>query len=66
MLADGGETIADLAVLRNQAELFGSVASDPTAWRLLSKMDSEALARLRAARAQARELAWAQMAGDPR
>src|SRR6516164_2556350 len=36
MLADGGETIADLAVLRNQADLFGSVASDPTAWRVLS------------------------------
>jgi hypothetical protein len=33
MLADGGEAIADLAVLRNQSALFGSVASDPTAWR---------------------------------
>jgi hypothetical protein len=62
MLADGGEAIADLAVLRNQAELFGAVASDPTAWRLLSDLDSAALARLRAARAQARELAWAQAA----
>jgi len=38
------------------------VASDPTAWRLLSDMDSDVLARLRAARAQARELAWAQTA----
>src|SRR5690348_6891553 len=28
MLADGGEAIADLAVLRDQAELFGPVASD--------------------------------------
>jgi hypothetical protein len=36
MLADGGEAIADLAVRRNEAGLFGSVASDPTAWRLLS------------------------------
>jgi hypothetical protein len=62
MLADGGEAIADLAVLRDQAELFGAVASDPTAWRLLSGVDSEALARLRVARAQARELAWAQTA----
>lgn len=35
MLADGGEAIADLAVLRNQSELFGPVASDPTAWRTL-------------------------------
>jgi hypothetical protein len=58
MLADGGEAIADLAVLRNQADLFGPVASDPTAWRLLSDMDGGVLSRLRAARAQARELAW--------
>lgn len=62
MIADGGEVIADLAVLRDQADLFGTVASDPTAWRLLSGMDSEALARLRTARAQAREVAWAQAA----
>jgi hypothetical protein len=62
MLADGGEAIADLAVLRNQADLFGAVASDPTAWRLLSDLDDTALARLRAARAQAREVAWAQAA----
>ncbi|GAA4474271.1 hypothetical protein GCM10023170_096430 [Phytohabitans houttuyneae] len=33
MLADGGEAISDLAVLRDQAALFGPVASDPTAWR---------------------------------
>jgi Transposase DDE domain group 1 len=62
MLADGGEAIADLAVLRNQADLFGPVASDPTAWRLLSDLDATGLARLRSARAQARELAWAQAA----
>ena len=60
MLADGGEAIADLAVLRNQPDLFGPVASDPTAWRVLSTMDASVLARLREARAQARELAWAQ------
>jgi hypothetical protein len=60
MLADGGEAIADLAVLRNQPALFGPVASDPTAWRVLSSMDGSALARLRQARATARELAWAQ------
>ena len=59
-LADGGEAIADLAVLRNQPELFGPVASDPTAWRVLSTVDGSMLARMRQARAQARELAWAQ------
>ena len=60
MIADGGEAISDLAVLRDQAELFGKVASDPTAWRLLSGVDGDALDRLRAARARARELAQAQ------
>src|SRR3982751_1941256 len=46
MLADGGEAIADLAVLRNQQALFGTVASDPTAWRLLSQLDATMLAEL--------------------
>lgn len=31
MLADAGETITDLAVLRDQREVFGPVASTPTA-----------------------------------
>jgi hypothetical protein len=62
MLADGGQAIADLAVLRDQAALFGPVASDPTAWRVLSRMDGQALAQLRMARAAAREVAWAQLA----
>jgi hypothetical protein len=47
-------------VLRNQPDLFGAVASDPTAWRVLSTMDESMLTRLRRARAKARELAWAQ------
>jgi hypothetical protein len=62
MLADGGETITDLAVLRDQAEVFGPVASTPTAWRLLADVDERALASLRSARAQAREVAWLQAA----
>jgi hypothetical protein len=61
-LADGGEAIADLAVLRDQSALFGPVASDPTAWRLLSQLDQATLAELRDARALAREVAWAQHA----
>src|SRR5439155_27100182 len=35
MIADGGDAISDLAVLRNQPNLFGEVASTPTAWRAL-------------------------------
>ena len=61
LLADGGEAIADLAVLRQQPGLFGPVASDPTAWQVLDAIDTPALARLRAARAAARELAWLQL-----
>ncbi|HEX5596259.1 MAG TPA: transposase, partial [Micromonosporaceae bacterium] len=61
MIADGGEAIADLAVLRDQPGLFGKVASDATAWRLLSDLDDAVLGRLRAARARARQQAWAQM-----
>jgi hypothetical protein len=40
LLADGGEAIADLAVLRQQSGLFGPVASDPTAWRVLDAIDT--------------------------
>jgi len=60
MLADGGRAIADLAVLRGQDELFGPVASASTVWRLLNALDDAALDRLRAARARAREMMWAQ------
>ncbi|WP_455356996.1 IS1380 family transposase [Streptomyces sp. SYSU K217416] len=60
MLADGGEAITDLAVLRDQSEVFGPVASTPTAWRLLAAVDERVLGRLRSARAQAREVAWLQ------
>jgi Transposase DDE domain group 1 len=34
-IADGGRVLSDLGVLRDQGELFGSVASDPTLWRTL-------------------------------
>ncbi|WSC10672.1 IS1380 family transposase [Streptomyces scopuliridis] len=62
MLADGGEAIGDLAVLRDQAQVFGSVASTPTAWRLLADADERAPASVRSARASAREVAWLQAA----
>jgi Transposase DDE domain group 1 len=58
MIADGGEAIADLAVLRNQPGLFGLVASSATCWRVLDAVDAEMLAALKQARAAARERAW--------
>jgi hypothetical protein len=64
MLADGGETISDLAVLRDQPDLFGPVASIPTAWRVLEAVDDECLARIARARAAARARAW-ELGVDP-
>ena len=43
MLADGGECIFDLKTLRGQPGLFGEVASQPTAWRLLDAIDQDML-----------------------
>ena len=59
MLAGGGETISDLATLRDQPQLFGEVASLPTAWRTLDAIDDAALARIAPARAAVRRRAWA-------
>ena len=59
MLADGNESVSDLRALRDQPGLFGDVASQPTAWRLLNAIDERLLARLQAARAASRKRAWA-------
>ena len=59
MIGDGGDAISDLAVLRNQPDLFGEVASTPTAWRTLEAVDADALDRIAAARAAARRRVWA-------
>ena len=50
MIADGGQAIADLAVLRNQPGLFGQVASPATCWRVLDLVDASALVELKQAR----------------
>ncbi|MHB8395465.1 MAG: IS1380 family transposase [Candidatus Dormibacteria bacterium] len=57
-LADGGECISDLTVLRQQPELFGQVASNPTAWMVLDSIDERMLARMTAAVARARATVW--------
>jgi len=58
-IADGSETISDLATLRDQPDLFGAVASHPTVWRTLAAIDDAALERIKQARAEARAAAWA-------
>ncbi|MGH3613737.1 MAG: hypothetical protein ACRDRK_14330 [Pseudonocardia sp.] len=40
-IADGGRVFPDLAVLRDQGELYGSVASDPTQWRALGEIGED-------------------------
>lgn len=62
-IADGGDAARHLRTLRDQPRLFGLVASDPTAWRVVDKVDESRLGLLRAARATARERAWAAGAG---
>jgi Transposase DDE domain group 1 len=62
-IADGGDALTHLSTLRDQGKLFGEVASEPTAWRAVERVDEAHLDRLRAVRAAARERAWAAGAG---
>ena len=59
MLAGGGVCVADMAALRDQPDLFGTVASDPTIWRAFQHHDDATLAAVRAGRAEARARFWA-------
>jgi hypothetical protein len=60
MLADGGECVSDLGAVREQEALFGAVASDSTAFRVVDRIASEPelLEALRCAHARARERFW--------
>ncbi|MGH7190075.1 MAG: IS1380 family transposase [Steroidobacteraceae bacterium] len=58
-LADGGDCLADLGSLRDQEDLFGRVASDSTAFRVIDSIDPERLEALREAVAGTRARAWA-------
>ena len=61
MLADGGETIADIDVLRHQAPVLGAVASPPTVWRTLEEVTPGRLKKIATARARARRHVWSQL-----
>jgi len=61
-IADGAEVISDFRVIGDQEDLFGLVASVPTAWRTLDEIargGQRALGRLTAAVNAARRRAWA-------
>lgn len=65
MLADGGEAIADIDVLRHQAPVLGRVASPPTVWRTLDEVTAGRLKKIATARARARRHVWVQLPGGP-
>jgi hypothetical protein len=60
MLADGGECVSDLGAVREQDALFGSVASDSTAFRVVDRVASTPglLDAVRQAHARARARFW--------
>jgi hypothetical protein len=58
MIADGGRVLSDLATLRDQSELFGPVASDPTLWRTLNAVDGLTRDKIATARAKTRAHVW--------
>jgi hypothetical protein len=58
VVADGGECVSDLAVLRGQPALFGDVASVSTARRVMLSIGDRERGGIRRARAAARARAW--------
>lgn len=63
MIADGGEAIADIDVLRHQGQVLGPVASPPTVWRALDEVKPARLKKIATARARTRRHVWAQIPG---
>jgi hypothetical protein len=62
-LADGATCLSDLAAVRAQPAMFGTVASEATVWRTFDHVGSVELRGIAAARAAARERAWTAGAG---
>ena len=58
LIADGGRVLSDMATLRDQAELYGPVASDPTLWRTLNEIDQAQRRKIARARAVTRAHVW--------
>src|SRR6266513_2358381 len=57
-IAGGGDALANLLGLRLQADVFGAVASVPTAFRVIDAIDDTLLAAIRAARSKVRRSVW--------
>jgi hypothetical protein len=65
MIADGGEAICDIDVLRHQGDVFGAVASPATCWRALDEIGQAQLRRVGKARAKVRSRVWTLMGQVP-
>jgi len=62
-VADGADAINGISVLGDREDLHGPVASMPTTWRMLDRIDADHLGAVREGRAAARAAAWAAGAG---
>jgi DDE family transposase len=62
-IADGADCVSHIGVLGDRHQVVGPVASMPTTWRLLDRIDAEHLPRVAGARAVARDRAWQAGAG---
>jgi hypothetical protein len=65
MIADGGEAICDIDMLRHQHDVFGSVASAATCWRALDEIGPTRLRHIAKARAKVRARVWTLMGQVP-
>ncbi|MCY1656532.1 IS1380 family transposase [Dietzia sp. SL131] len=63
MLADGGESISDIGVLRHQSGALGPVASAPTVWRTLDEVTAGKRKKIQVARARTRRHVWSHLPG---
>ncbi len=61
VLADGGEAICDINVLRHQSQVLGPIASAPTVWRVLDEATPARLGKIHTARAKVRRHVWSQL-----
>ncbi len=62
LIADGGRVLSDLATLRDQSELYGPVASDPTLWRALGEIGEAQRRKISRERARTRAHVWSLIA----
>lgn len=65
MIADGGQAISDIEVLRHQADVLGPVAAPATVWRTLDGIDAAAARRVARGRAAVRARVWSRLPALP-